>query len=95
MVLVVENLPVIARDSRNVGLIPGLRRCPGEGHGNPLQYSCLGNPTEEPGGLQSMGCKESDKTECLLLLLLLSLYFSILAIGRKKLCTINYSTKVL
>ena len=28
----------------------------GEGNGNPLQYSCLGNPwTEEPGGLQSIG----------------------------------------
>jgi len=28
----------------------------GEGNGNPLQYSCLGNPwTEEQGGLQSMG----------------------------------------
>ena len=26
----------------------------GEGNGNPLQYSCLENPTEEPGGLQSM-----------------------------------------
>ena len=26
------------------GLIPGLGRCPGEGNGNPLQYSCLGNP---------------------------------------------------
>ena len=33
----------------NVGdldLIPGLRRSPGEGHGNPLQYSCLGNLVE-------------------------------------------------
>ena len=33
------------------GLIPGLRS-PGEGNGNPLQYSCLGNPMDrEPGGL--------------------------------------------
>ena len=40
------------------GLIPGLGRSPGEGNGNPLQYSCLENPgTEEPGGLQSMGSK--------------------------------------
>ena len=31
-------------------------RSPGEGDGNPLQYSCLENPwTEEPGGLQSTG----------------------------------------
>ena len=32
-----------------------VRRSPGEGNGNPLQYSCLENPmTEEPGGLQSI-----------------------------------------
>ena len=28
------------------GLVPGLRRSPGEGNGNPLQYSCLENPTD-------------------------------------------------
>ena len=28
----------------DLGLIPGLGRSPGEGHGNPLQYSCLENP---------------------------------------------------
>ena len=28
------------------GLIPGWGRAPGEGNGNPLQYSCLGNPVE-------------------------------------------------
>ena len=39
-------------------------RSPGEGDGNPLQYSCLENPwTEEPGRLQSMGLQESDTTE--------------------------------
>ena len=38
------------------GSIPGSGRYPGEGNGNPLQYSCLENSmTEEPGGLQSMG----------------------------------------
>ena len=39
------------------GLIPGLGRSPGGGHGNPLQYSCLENPpwTEEPDRLPSMG----------------------------------------
>ena len=26
--------------------IPGSERFPGEGHGNPLQYSCLENPTD-------------------------------------------------
>ena len=41
---------------RDMGLIPGLGRSPGEGNGNPLQYSCLENPwTEEPGRLQSRG----------------------------------------
>ena len=40
---VVKNLPANAGDA---GSIPGLRRCPGEGNGNPLQYSCLGNPVD-------------------------------------------------
>ena len=31
------------------GLIPGLGRSPGEGHGNPLQYSCLENPMDRRG----------------------------------------------
>jgi len=35
------------------GLIPGSGRSPGEGNGNPVQYSCLENPLEEPGRLQS------------------------------------------
>ena len=30
----------------DLGSIPGLRRSPREGNGNPLQYSCLENPTE-------------------------------------------------
>ena len=37
---VVKNPPANAGD---VGLIPGLGRCPGEGNGDPLQYSCLQN----------------------------------------------------
>ena len=40
---VVKNLIVNAGD---VGLIPGLGRSPGEGNGNPLQYSSLGNPMD-------------------------------------------------
>ena len=36
----VKNLPANAGDP---GLVPGLRRSPGEGNGNPLQYSCLEN----------------------------------------------------
>ena len=30
----------------DAGSIPGSGRCPGEGNGNPIQYSCLGNPME-------------------------------------------------
>ena len=45
------------------GLIPGLGRSPGEGNGNPFQYSCLRIPwTEEAGGLQSMGLQQLDTT---------------------------------
>ena len=43
---VVNNPPANAGDARNtrdIGLTPGLGRSPGEGHGNPLQYSCLEN----------------------------------------------------
>jgi len=44
--LVVKNLPVNAGDAGDIGSIPGLGRFPGEGNGNPLQYSCLGNPMD-------------------------------------------------
>ena len=44
--LVMKNLPANAGRVRDVGLIPGLGRSPGEGHGNPLQYSCLENPMD-------------------------------------------------
>ena len=48
MVLVPLYLDVLchAGDVRDVGSIPGLGRSPGEGNGNPLKYSCLGNPME-------------------------------------------------
>ena len=42
----VKNSPVNAGDIRDSGLIPGLGRSPGEGDGNPFQYSCLRNPTD-------------------------------------------------
>ena len=41
--LAVKNPPANAGDP---GLIPGLGRSPEEGNGNPLQYSCLGNPMD-------------------------------------------------
>ena len=46
MALVVKNPPANAGDTRDMGLIPGLGRSPGGGHGNPLQYSCLENPMD-------------------------------------------------
>ena len=40
---VVRNLP---GGSLDMGSVPGSGRSPGEGNGNPLQYSCLGNPMD-------------------------------------------------
>ena len=40
---VVKNLPADAEDASS---IPGSGRSPGEGNGNPLYYSCLGNPMD-------------------------------------------------
>ena len=49
----------------DLGLIRGLRRSPGEGHGNPLQYSCLENPHGQRSlvGYSLWDHKESEKTE--------------------------------
>jgi len=50
-----------AGDLRDTGLIRSLGRSPGEGHGNPLQYSCLENPMDRGAwqatstGLQGVG----------------------------------------
>ena len=46
MVLVVENTPANEGDLKDVGSIPESGRSPGEGYGNPLQYSCLENPMD-------------------------------------------------
>ena len=46
------------------GLIPGLGRSPGEGNGNPLQDSCLENPTDRGAWKATVhGVAESDRTE--------------------------------
>ena len=49
---VVKNLSSSVGD---MGSIPGSGRSPGEGNGNPLQYSCLGNPTDREAWQKSMG----------------------------------------
>ena len=36
----------VTHNSRDMGSVLGLGRCPGEGNGTPLQYSCLGNPMD-------------------------------------------------
>ena len=62
---VIKNLPASAGAARDLGLIPGSRRSPGVGNGNPLLYSCLENSLDgatwqatSPGGH-----KESDMAE--------------------------------
>ena len=55
-----------ACNAGDVGSIPESRRSLGEGNGNPLQYSCLGNPIDR-GAWQATvqtlaGCQESDMT---------------------------------
>ena len=54
-----------AYNAGDPGLIPGLGRNPGEGNGNPLQYSCLEKSHGCRGvvGYNPWGCKESDTTE--------------------------------
>ena len=43
---VVKKLPANAGDARDARSVPGSGRSPREGNGNPLQYSCLGNPVD-------------------------------------------------
>ena len=43
----VKNLSANAGDVKDTSSIPGLGRCLGEGHDNPLQYSCLENPMDK------------------------------------------------
>ena len=59
-----RNPPANAGDTGDTGSIPGLNRSPGGGHGNPLQYSCLGNPMEASlMGYSPRSHKELDPTE--------------------------------
>ena len=60
----VKNLPANAGDKRDAGSMPGLGRSPGEGNGNPLWYSCLGNPIDRGAWWAAVqGLTESDLTE--------------------------------
>ena len=68
-----------ACNMRDLGSIPGLRRSPGGGHGNPLQYSCLENlhGWKRLVDYSPRDCKESDMTEKLSTHSTLDLYLSI------------------
>ena len=64
MVLVVKNLLADVGDIRDEGSIPGSGRSPGEENDNPLQYSCLENPTDRGAWRATIhGVAESDTTE--------------------------------
>ena len=65
MVLVVKNTPASAGDLRVTGSVHRWGRSPGEGHGNPLQYSWLENPNRQRSlaGCSPWGHKESETTE--------------------------------
>ena len=52
-----------ACNAGNQGSIPGLGKCPGEGNGNPLQYSCLENPMDRGACWAPQDCKVMDMTE--------------------------------
>ena len=61
----VKNSPANAGEIRDAGSIPRLGRCPGGGHCNPLEYSCLENTHGQRrlAGYSPWHCKESDATE--------------------------------
>ena len=64
MAPVVKNPLANTQDVRDVNLIPGSGRSPGEGHGNLLQYSCLENPMDRGAWQASVHrVSESDTTE--------------------------------
>ena len=64
----IKNLPANAEDARDARFIPESGRFPGEGNGNPFQYSCLEISMERGAcwaivmGHSPWGCKESDTT---------------------------------
>ena len=62
--LVVKNPPANAGDVRDTSSTPGSGRSPGEGNGNPFQYSCLENPTNRGSSWATVhSVAESDMTE--------------------------------
>ena len=69
MLIIVNNLLTNAGDIRDMGSIPESGRSPGGMHGNPLQYSCLENPTDREAWqatVQRAAAGESMKLEHIL-----------------------------
>jgi len=62
MALVVKNPPANAGDKRDGGSVPGLGRSSGEGHGNPLQYSCLEDLMDRGAWWATVESQELDTT---------------------------------
>ena len=61
---VIKDQPANPGDAGDSGLIPGWGRSPGEGYGNPLQYSCLENPMDKRAWWATVhGVTESGMTE--------------------------------
>ena len=75
-----------ACNAGDLGSIPGSGTSPGEGNGNPLQYSCL----KKSHGLQSMGSKESDTTEQLHFLSFLDIRSKILNLYVCSIVSVTY-----
>ena len=59
----VKNLPANAGDIRDTCSIPELGRSPGEGNGNPIQYSCLENPMDRGSWWASVHGVAKSRTE--------------------------------
>ena len=64
--VLVERTHLSMQETQETGLIPGLGRTPGGGHGNPLQDSCLENPMDRGAWWATVspsGHKELDTSE--------------------------------
>ena len=59
----IKNPPANAGGTRDVGSVPGLGRSPGEGHGNPLQYSCLENSMDRGAWWVTVHRTEKSQTQ--------------------------------
>ena len=65
VLLVVKNMPANVGNTGDMDLTPGLRRSPGEGNGNPLQYSCLVLSMDRGAHYSPWGHKDQDTAEWL------------------------------